>query len=98
MFAPDYVRETFRENTNLIEGNQGKRALRGIEWGWDPDPADDTYRVEYAFVLRDGETVTSVQDRHIEGLFSRETWRRVLTTAGFEVELRDEVFVAKRPL
>jgi len=106
VFAPDYVRETFRETTNLIEGSRGTRSLRGIEWAWDPDPADDTYRVEYAFLLREGDTVTPVHDRHVEGLFSRDTWRRLLAEAGYEVELftrpldeddmTDEVFLGRR--
>ncbi|PYQ30790.1 MAG: class I SAM-dependent methyltransferase [Acidobacteria bacterium] len=104
IFAPDYVRETFREKTNVISGDSGTRSLRGIEWAWDPDPADDTYRVEYAFLLRDGDAVTSVHDTHIEGLFSRETWTRILTSVGYEVELvvrhdedmTDEVFLARR--
>lgn len=104
VFAPDYVRETFSEKTNTITGDSGTRSLRGIEWAWDPDSADDTYRVEYAFLLRDGDVVTSVHDTHTEGLFSRETWKRVLTSVGYEVELvvrhdedmTDEVFLAKR--
>lgn len=86
VFAPDYVRETFHETTNLIETTVGTRALRGLEWAWDPDPSDDTYRVEYAFVLRDGEEVNVVHDRHVEGLFPRATWVRLLESAGYEVE------------
>ncbi len=48
LFAPDLVRETFRESTDLITGEHGGRAMRGIEWTWDPDPDDSTYSVEYA--------------------------------------------------
>lgn len=106
VFAPDFVRETFHETTNLITCEAGSRALRGVEWAWDPDPTDDTYRVEYAFVLRDGEDVRVVHDRHIEGLFSRATWVRVLESAGYDVTtverpldesgMTDEVFVGRR--
>ena len=107
VFAPDYVRETFRETTDLIQGQEGARALRGLEWAWDPDPADDTYAVEYAFLLRDGEDVKAVHDRHLEGLFSRAVWTRVLAGAGYgriEPVARpigegrfDQIFVARRP-
>ncbi len=86
LFAPDYVREAFHEATNLIEGQSGARALRGIEWCWDPDPSDTTYAVEYMFLLRDGEQVTSIHDRHLEGLFSEHEWHALLEAAGFEVE------------
>lgn len=86
LFAPDYVRETFHESTNLIEGGDASRALRGLEWTWDPDPGDSTYAVEYMFLLRDGHDVTSVHDRHLEGLFFEREWHGVLAAAGFEVE------------
>jgi SAM-dependent methyltransferase len=106
IFAPDYVRETFVERTDLLSEEAGDRALRAIDWMWDPDPADDTYSVEYAFVLRHGTEVRAVHDRHVEGLFLRATWIAVLSEAGFRVELLarpigdgafDEVFLARRP-
>jgi len=106
VFAPDCVRETFRESSELVEGADGARALRGLLWSWDPDPADDTYRTEYALVLRDGLDVKAVHDRHVEGLFSRATWQRVLAGAGYRVEplerplgdnVFDEVFLCTRP-
>ena len=86
LFAPDYVREAFHETSSLIEGQDGARALRGIEWAWDPDPGDTTYAVEYMFLLRDGDRVTSIHDRHVEGLFSEREWHGVLAAAGFEVK------------
>ncbi len=78
-----------------------------MEWSWDPDPADDTYAVEYAFLLRDGTDMRAVHDRHVEGLFSRATWVRILTEAGYRVEslarplgdgATDDVFLCVRPL
>jgi SAM-dependent methyltransferase len=89
VFAPDCFRETFRESTSLHSGERDHRALRCLEWSWDPDPADQTYNVEYAFLLRDGTNVRSVHDRHIEGLFSLDTWHRVLETVGYRVEMFD---------
>lgn len=86
IFAPDHLRDTFRESTELIQGEDGQRALRGLAWTWDPDPGDDTHLVEYAFLLRDGKQMKAVHDRHVEGLFADATWRRLLTTAGFVVE------------
>jgi hypothetical protein len=86
LFAPDHVRENFQPSTDHggHDGNDG-RALRFIEWASDPDPEDDTYIVDYAYLLRDPDgSVRAVQDRHLEGLFSRETWLRLLSDAGFE--------------
>jgi len=73
---PDFVRETFTTGTD--EGGHDAadgRGFRYLEWRWDPDPNDDTYIVDYAFLLRKatGE-VRAVHDRHVEGLFSRARW------------------------
>jgi SAM-dependent methyltransferase len=106
VFAPDYVREAFRETSELYEGDDGPRSLRCVEWAWDPDPADDTYTVEYAFLLRDPSGVRAVHDRHIEGLFPRATWLEILTGVGYRVELvdrpfddttTDAIFLCRRP-
>jgi SAM-dependent methyltransferase len=105
LFASDYLRETFREATEVIEGEEGTRALRCLAWTWDPDPNDSTYQVDYAFLLREESTVTAVHDRHVEGLFSKATWLRVLTESGFEAETvarpigngeQDQTFLCRR--
>jgi SAM-dependent methyltransferase len=94
IFAPDYVGESFDEISRIHRGEDedGARALRCMEWTWDPDPTDTSYTVEYAFLLRDQSGVRAVHDRHIEGLFPRATWIDVLSSAGFRVEttLREE--------
>lgn len=107
VFAPDVVKERFEETTNLLACDDvaNGRALRGIEWSWDPDPNDDTIWVEYCLVLRDGDDVRSLHDRTKEGLFSTAAWRRILESAGFSVESTerrdeddvDEVFLCRRP-
>jgi hypothetical protein len=107
VFAPDCFRETFREATNLLSGTDGALALRGLEWSWDPDPSDDTFVTDFAFVLREGEGVRVVHDRHVEGLFAIGTWRRILEGVGFQLETferpldeagaTDELFVGRRP-
>jgi hypothetical protein len=87
LFAPDYVRETFREGTSSggHDDGDGARGVRFLEWTWDPDPADSSYTVDYAYLLRsEGGAVRAEHDRHIEGLFSREEWLSLLAEAGFE--------------
>jgi SAM-dependent methyltransferase len=102
LFAPDCVRETFRDHANLMTADDGPRSLRGVEWAWDPDPADDTFAVEYALLLRDGGLVSSVHDRHCRGVFAREVWTSILDRTGFVLQAirtaddGTEVFVGRR--
>ncbi len=106
LFAPDYVKETFREASVLHQKDDGNRSLRCLDWTWDPDPTDDTFVTEYAFLLRDGVTMKAVHDRHVEAAFARATWFRLLEGAGYRVEMvprpfddqmTDEMFVCRRP-
>ncbi|HEX2093607.1 MAG TPA: class I SAM-dependent methyltransferase [Longimicrobiaceae bacterium] len=109
LFAPDHLRENFRPSTDH-GGHDGEReGLRYLEWTWDPDPADTTYVVDYAYLLRESDgSVRVLHDRHVEGLFSRNDWLRLLRETGFEPsvvpfdhsELEPgtyEIFVAKKP-
>jgi SAM-dependent methyltransferase len=104
LFVPDCVRETFVPETTH-DGHDGTdgRSLRYLEWTLDPDPTDTTFRTDYVIVMRerDGE-VGVVHDCHIEGLFARAEWMRLLRDVGFEPstltdEWGRELFVAKRP-
>lgn len=89
VFAPDHTRENFSEYTEH-GGNDGDgRALRYLGWVTDPDPTDTTYVVDYAYLLHeDGQPPRAEHDRHIEGLFPRETWLRLLAEAGFQATQR----------
>ena len=84
LFAADYTRETFRPGTDHGGADGEGRALRYLEWTWDPDPADTAYVVDFAYLLREGTEVRTVHDRHVLGVFPRETWRRLLSACGFE--------------
>ena len=109
LFAPDHVRENFRSSSDHGGHDNDTHGLRYLEWTWDPDPADTAYLVDYAYLLRtpDG-TVRVEHDRHVEGLFSRAVWLRLLSEAGFEPRVVPfnhseldpgsyEVFVATKP-
>lgn len=109
LFAPDHVRENFGPSTDDGGHDGESRALRYLEWTWDPDPDDTTYLVDYAYMLREADGSTRVvHDRHVEGLFSRDQWLCWITEAGFaaavvplehsEVEAGTcEVFVGSKP-
>ena len=108
LVAPDHVRETFEPSTchgghDAADG----RGARYLEWSFDPDPADDTCVTDYAYLLRERDgSVRVVHERHLHGLFSRDTWLRLLREAGFEPRVVEdptegaegrELFVARRP-
>jgi SAM-dependent methyltransferase len=108
LFVPDYVRERFVETTDCGGRDGPERGLRYLEWVWDPDPGDTQYLVDFAYLLREPDgSVRVEQDRHVEGIFPRATWLRLLAEAGFEPrtlpwEIPEagpgaEVFVGVRP-
>lgn len=108
LFVPDYVAETFRPDTSSGGHDGEDRALRYLAWSWDPDPADTTFLVDYAYLLRDPEGGTRVvHDRHEEGLFPQAAWEATLREIGFTPEVvrvdHSEVdypllaFVGRRP-
>ena len=108
LFAPDFVAETFEEGTDH-GGHDGEgRAFRFLEWVWDPDPSDTTYVTDYVYVLREGDGPVRVEsERHLEGVFPRESWLRLLREVGFrprhrtvrhsEVDRELDLFLGIRP-
>ncbi|MCB9760659.1 MAG: methyltransferase domain-containing protein [Alphaproteobacteria bacterium] len=107
LVLPDHVRETFQEGLSVCGGDAPDgRSARLMEWAWDPDPADTTFRVDFSFLLRDADGgMRAVHDPHTQGLFDRPTWRRLFAEAGFTLLEPDvmpgleigEVFLARRP-
>ena len=100
---PDCVTETFASdaNTGGCDAQDG-RGLRYLEWSWDPDPADTTFEVVYAFVMRHPTArVDATHEVHHNGLFPRADWARWLREAGFEISSRldpwnRDVFTGRR--
>ena len=91
LFCPDCTRETVklvtRHGGHDGQGND-RRALRYLEWNWDPDPADSTYVVDFAYMLRDEQGAMRVEyDHHEFGLFSTDDWLRLIAGAGFTPKL-----------
>jgi len=106
VFLPDCVRETFAEQTRHGGHDGGGRSLRYLEWTHDPDPADRTYEVDFALVLREDGTTRVAHEHFVEGLFGQEEWLAWLREAGLEarVERLDvedagdwRAFVGRRP-
>lgn len=102
ILAPDATRESFAPGTDCGGHDLGPRGLRYLEWAWDPDPADETSQVDYAFLLREADGTTRVEhDRHVEGLFPVVTWLRAMAAAGLAGRVvadpwRAHVFLGRR--
>ena len=86
--VPDHLVENFVSSTEHGGNDEGERGLRYLMWTWDPDPSDHTYLADFAYLLRQGTEVRVEHDRHLCGLFTRQTWLSALDEAGFDVEVR----------
>jgi SAM-dependent methyltransferase len=92
LFVPDAVTETFEPAADHGGHDGADRALRYLEWTWDPDPDDTTVRMDLTYVFHEPDAsvpssvaVSVVHDEHVCGLFPRATWLRLIGEAGFEV-------------
>lgn len=102
LFVPDFVRETFVAGTDQGGNDSARGSLRFLQWIFDPDPSDTTYLVDFAIMLRDKTGEARVlHDRHLQGLFPRARWLRLLRDVGLKPsvvsggEIRD-LFLASR--
>jgi SAM-dependent methyltransferase len=83
LFVPDYVKETFTPATSHGGHDGDGHAMRYLDWIWDPDPDDTSYIMDFAYLLRKGESVTCASERHVMGLFSQQIWHDLMEEAGF---------------
>lgn len=109
VFAPDHTLENYRGGTDHGGHDGATRGLRYLEWCHPIEPGADHCIVDYALVFHErGQPPRVDVDRHVEGLFSREVWLRLLAEVGFRAVPRPlvhsevepgstEVFVAVRP-
>jgi len=109
LVIPDDVTETFEPgcehggHDGPAGGPDAGRALRYLEWHWDPDPDDSETVTDFALLLREADGTSRCRhERHRFGLFSRATWLALLRNVGFEAEpvdspMRHAPFLARRP-
>jgi SAM-dependent methyltransferase len=105
LIAPDCTAEMYQAATSHggHDGPDG-RALRYLEWT--RPPQGTKYTVDFAVLLLEPDGSVRIEhDHHEFGVFSRDTWFRLLREAGFaadlittdDPEVAGEVFVCKRP-
>ena len=87
LLVPDAVRETFAPGVRHGgHDDEHGRALRYLEWSHDADPGSSTFETDFALLLREpGGRTHVVHDRHVCGLFSRDTWLHAIRKAGLEL-------------
>jgi SAM-dependent methyltransferase len=88
VFAPDHSVDTFRPGAYGGGGadDTGRRASF-TERTSDPDPADEWIVADYVFTLRTADSREQVvRESHRLSAFRHDTWQRVLTSAGFELQ------------
>ena len=105
LFAPDFVRETFVENTDHGGNDTDRGSVRYLQWTTDPDPSDTTYFVDFAILIRDPQGSMRLEhDRHTYGLFKRSEWLGLMRDAGFDLntisavvdDFERDLFVGRR--
>ena len=84
LFCPDYIKETFRENTETGGHDAGERGLRYLDWTCDVDKKGEGWVSHFVIILRDGDKVEYRTDEHHCGLFSKRVWKDLLVQAGFQ--------------
>ncbi len=91
LLVPDTVRETYAPGVDHggHDGDDG-RALRYLEWTYDPDPDDATFEVDFAVILHEpGAPARVLHDHHVYGLFGRDDWLRLLAEVGLDTVVTD---------
>ncbi|MGZ8785843.1 MAG: class I SAM-dependent methyltransferase [Acidimicrobiia bacterium] len=92
LFVPDHLKDTFQSSTGHGGHDEDGRGMRYLEWTREPDADGTTYVTDFAYLLHDDTTGTSVlYDRHLCGLFGRDEWLRTLGEVGFEAGYRETV-------
>lgn len=87
LFAPDFVKETFKDTCDKGGHDRGKIGMRYLDWIWDPDPTDTTYFADMVYLLRDSKgEISCVHDRHVLGLFGKDKWIDLITAVGFKAQ------------
>ncbi len=82
LFVPDDTTETFTCRSWSGGHEEGDRAFRYLAWQLEPEGS--TFRVVYAYMMRDDRDIRVEVDTHHLGLFPRASWLEWITDAGFD--------------
>ena len=84
---PEFTRERYQQNwTHSSSHSSGDTSVTYMENYYDPDPGGTVIEATFVYLIRRGGELEIETDHHLCGIFSIETWERLLTETGFEVE------------
>jgi SAM-dependent methyltransferase len=84
--TPDVTPETFQQNrTSATPATRDGLDIVFVENVYDPDPTDEQYETTILYLIRDHGRLRIETDHSTLGIFSLDTWRRVLRETGFAV-------------
>lgn len=84
--TPDVTTETFLQNrTSTTTVSKDGLDVVFIENVFDPDPTDDHYETTVVYLIRENGNLRIETDHWTLGIFSLDTWRRVLGETGLDV-------------
>lgn len=88
--TPDVVTENFCQNQTTATHASGNAKPANIdvvfiENVYDPDPTDEHYEATMLYMIRENGSLRIETDRFTLGLFSIDTWKRILSETGFMV-------------
>ncbi|MFH1743389.1 MAG: class I SAM-dependent methyltransferase [bacterium] len=84
-FAEETVDRFEQSRTFCSTHAKGETEIVFVQNIFDPDPDDTTYELTLVFLIRNEGTLHIETDRHLCGLFRKETWRTLLQETGFEI-------------
>ncbi len=88
LIAPDHVKENFQPSTSHGGHDGEQRGIRYLDWTWDPNSGDTTYVSDMVYLMKAADGSLSVAyDRHVLGLFPRQTWIHLLSGQGLEPQI-----------
>jgi SAM-dependent methyltransferase len=79
--------ERFEQNkTDVTTRKRGDTEVVFVENAFDPDSGDTTCEFTFIYIIRRGRKLRVEIDRHVVGLFRKQTWVRLLKDVGFTVK------------
>ncbi len=84
--APDWVKETFKPTTECGGTDGDNRGIRYLDWEYLNADNENLVNNDFIYVLKEeGKEIQIIHEKVQGGLFSKDTWKRLLEKCGFEV-------------
>ena len=83
----EYTVEQFEGDTTRASNHaRDNIEITYMENRYDPDPSDTTFELTFVYLIRVAGHLQIETDRHLCGVFPRNTWERLLQESGFVIQ------------